>query len=99
MAADDRYDHFDRPEKLDFSGVKDIATQWKRFKRAYELYEIIRDLREKPEKKQCSMFLNTAGSDAIEIFDTWEIPEEEVDKIDPLIRRFEEYCLDRGMLY
>ena len=47
---------------------------------------------EKSQKIQCNVFLHVAGPAAQKVFSTWTIPDDEKDKIEPLITRFKTYC-------
>ena len=49
----------------------------------------------KPEEVQCSTLLTVAGEDAIEVYNTFALTEEETNKIDVLITKFEDYCTPR----
>ena len=49
----------------------------------------------KPEQVQCSTLLPVAGEDAIEVYNTFALTEEETNKIDVLITKFENYCTPR----
>ena len=46
----------------------------------------------KPAKVQCSTLLTVAGEEALEIFNTFGLTDEDKVKIDVVIRKFEEYC-------
>jgi hypothetical protein len=47
------------------------------------------------EKDLCSAFLYIIGQDGREIFNTLTIPEDDKDKIEPLFKKFKEYCAPR----
>ena len=49
----------------------------------------------KSEKLQCATFLALAGEAAIEVFNTFPLSTAEKDKIEPLMEKFEEYCMPK----
>ena len=49
-------------------------------------------LDKKPAKVQCSTLLTVAGEEALEIFNSFGLTDEDKVKIDVLITKFEEYC-------
>ena len=46
---------------------------------------------EKLQKIQCNVFLHVAGPAAQKVFSTWTNPDDEKDKMEPLITRFKTY--------
>lgn len=79
------------PDKLNISSGN-IAHQWKLFRQTWENYECAIDLTSKPDEKRVATLLTVIGSDALEVFNTFEW-NEEVDKkkIKPVIDNFEKY--------
>ena len=49
----------------------------------------------KPEPKNCKAFLYVIGKEGREIFNTFVFPEEEKDKITPLLAKFDNYCIPK----
>ena len=78
------------PSALSLDG--NIAKNWKDFIRAYDLFALASEIDAKDEKVQCATFLHVAGPQAQEIYATFTFPEAEKDKIEPLKKRFAEYC-------
>ena len=78
------------PSALSLEG--NIAKNWKEFIRAYDLFSLASEIDAKDEKVQCATFLHVAGPQAQEIYATFTFPEAEKDKIEPLKKRFAEYC-------
>lgn len=77
------------PEELRFEG--NIAENYQRWIQRYELFEVATGLNEKPEKIQCATFLHVAGEEALRIFNTFEIPTADKDKIEKLKDQFQKY--------
>ncbi|XP_068690073.1 uncharacterized protein [Montipora foliosa] len=46
----------------------------------------------KVEEIQCAVFLHTIGEEALEVYDTFTFTEEEANKIELLVAKFEVYC-------
>ena len=80
-----------KPLKLDGN----IAENWRRWKKTYELYMTATEKDKKSQKIQCATFLTLAGEAAIAIHETLTFEETEKDKIEPLIAKFEAYCLPK----
>ena len=49
----------------------------------------------KPAKVQCSNLLTVAGEEALEMFNTFSPSDEETGKIDVVIKKFKEYCMQK----
>ena len=46
----------------------------------------------KDEETQCAVFLHTIGEEALKVYDTFTFTEEEANKRERLVAKFEEYC-------
>ena len=69
----------------------DVAENWRRWKQRWNLYSTASGASEKPESTQCAIFLHMIGEDALSVYDTFQIPTDEIDKVLPLIQRFDEH--------
>jgi RNase H-like domain found in reverse transcriptase/Reverse transcriptase (RNA-dependent DNA polymerase) len=80
------------PPKLDVHG--NLSANWKRFKRAWENYEIASHLNEQAKATRVATFLTCIGADALDIYDTFVFSDDE-DKDDPVavLRKFEAHCV------
>ena len=78
------------PGYLDLNG--DLSQNFRDWHRSYQIYAIASGVSEKSQKIQCNVFLHVAGPAAQKVFSTWTIPDDEKDKIEPLITRFKTYC-------
>ena len=56
------------------------------------LYHNATGFDKKPVQVQCSTLLTAAGEEALEIFYTFSVSDEDKVKIDVVIKKFEEYC-------
>ena len=50
---------------------------------------------EKTEKEKCKAFLYVIGKEGWEIFNTFVFAEEQKDKLEPLLEKFESYCIPK----
>ena len=65
--------------------------QWQEWIRSYEIYAIAAGIAEKDEKIQCCVFLHVAGPQAQKLKDTMTFVPDEIDKIEPLKKKFKEF--------
>ena len=66
--------------------------QWQEWIRSYEIYAVAAGIAEKDEKIQCCVFLHVAGPQAQKLKDTMTFVPDEIDKIEPLKKKFKEFC-------
>ena len=82
-------DKMDLPE-LDFmSREGNLSERWKRWKETMNLYMNV-CLKGATEKEKCSAFLDVIGKDGRDIHNTFQYVEDEINKITPLIQKFED---------
>ena len=84
-------DKLNPPETLNFDG--NIAENWRRWKQRFGIFSLASGLSEKDPKIQAATFLHVAGTDALEIFNTftWE-SDDDKSKVDKITEKFDEYC-------
>ena len=80
-----------KPLKLE----ENIAENWRRWKKTFELCMTATEKDKKSQMIQCATFLTLAGEAAISVHETLVFEETEKDKIGPLIAKFEAYCLPK----
>ena len=85
------------PSKLELTG--DLATNWKKFHRAWNNYEIAARLKD-PENPTVNKSLRTAtlltciGSDALDVYEGLEFANEDDKKdIDVVLQKLQRYCI------
>ncbi|EDO27292.1 predicted protein [Nematostella vectensis] len=71
------------------------ADKWKRFVLAWKNYSLATGLNEKAEAVQVATLLTVIGEEAREVYSTFTLTEGETDKIEPVIKKFAEYCQPR----
>ena len=69
----------------------DIAENWRRWKQRRNLFVIASGAHKKSENIQCATFLHMIGEDALNIYDTFTFTDNEGNKIEILIDKFEEH--------
>ena len=72
-----------------------IAENWRKWKLRWSLYAKASGTDKQEEATQCAIFLHTIGEEALEVYDTFSITEEQKDKLVPIIEKFEAYCLPK----
>ena len=85
-----------KPQTLDLVNGN-VKENWRRWSQAMRLC-LNGPLSEKTEKQQACYFLLYIGQDGRDVFNTWALPEEEADKVEPLFTRFKAYCEPRKNL-
>ncbi|CAB3981708.1 PREDICTED: uncharacterized protein K02A2.6-like [Paramuricea clavata] len=88
-------DKLRQPPELQFiSSDGDLSERWKRWIQTVNLYMDV-CMKDASEKERCSVFLYIIGQDGRDIHNTFDFETSEVDKIKPLIQKFEDYCIPK----
>ena len=69
-----------------------IAENWRKFRQEFELYMIASGHDGKPEKQKVALLLHVARKQAIDVFNTFALTEEQKADYDVVVQRFEIYC-------
>ncbi|KAK9695995.1 hypothetical protein QE152_g32197 [Popillia japonica] len=72
-----------------------IKENWRIWKQKFEIYSTATELNKKDEKIQCAQLLYHMGEDAIEIYNSFTFAKEDLNKIEPLKKKFEEYFIPK----
>ena len=67
------------PKPLSFVG--NVAENWRRWIQQFRLYLIATGFDKKPAQVQCSTLLTVAGEEALEIFNTFGLTDEDMENI------------------
>ncbi|CAC5393322.1 unnamed protein product [Mytilus coruscus] len=86
--------HFKQPPEMDFSHEDNLSEKWKRWKQTMNLYLEVA-MGEKTEKEQCRAVLYVIGLEGREIYKTFNFGENEADKLEVLLKKFEDYCIPK----
>ena len=80
------------PSKLDMKG--NVATNWKKFKRVWENYEIASGLKTKENEIRAATFLTCVGTEALEIYDGLKFDNDaDKTKLEVVLQKFETFCI------
>ncbi|CAC5398679.1 unnamed protein product [Mytilus coruscus] len=90
--------HFKQPPEMDFSHEDNLSEKWKRWKQTMNLYLEVA-MGEKTEKEQCRAVLYVIGLEGREIYNTFNFGENEADKLEVLLKKFEDYCIPKKKCY
>ena len=82
------------PQRLKIDNESEISTNWKRFKRAWDNYEIATNLVKESKEYRCAVLLTCIGEDANEILEGFKFEDDESDRdIDKVLEKFHQYCV------
>ena len=90
-------DKLQPPSALALTG--NLAENWRRFKQQFKIYEIASGLARKDGKVRAMTLLHVAGSEALEVYNTFQWDEDEDNtKVEKIMEKFERYCNPRKNL-
>lgn len=81
-----------QPEELKLSG--NVEENWRFFKQSFELYTLAIGL-EDDEKRRIALLLTVAGRGALDVYNTFAFTDDEKDKYEAVVAKFEQYCTPR----
>ena len=80
------------PSKLNMKG--NVATNWKKFKRVWENYEIAFGLKAKENEIRTATFLTCVGTEALVIYDGLKFGNDaDKTKLEVVLQKFETFCI------
>lgn len=77
-------------DKLKLDG--NISENWRRFKRNFDIFLVASGISGKGEITKINTFLNMIGEDAVEVFDSFKLTEEQSKSYEEVIKSFENFC-------
>jgi translation initiation factor 4G len=84
------------PERLVLEG--NLKENFRKFKQQFELYLTATGVEEKEDKIKSSTLLTIIGPDALEVYNTFQWPEDGDNlKVNKILEQFEQYCNPRQM--
>ena len=79
------------PERLVLSEAP--AENWTKFRQRMELYfKATTTTPERTKAQKAAIFLHVAGQEAIDVFNTFQLTNEQREDYDVIVQKFEEYC-------
>jgi hypothetical protein len=76
-------------------GVHDIATDWRRWRRAFENWMVATEKPKKSQAVQVAILLSFLGIEGQDIFDTFDWEVDEGRDLQTVLRKFDAYCEPR----
>ena len=86
-------DYIKKVDKLSLEG--NIAENYRIFKQNYNIFATAIEISKKTDEVKIAILLNTIGPDAVEVYNTFVLPEEEAAKYDAVVKAFDEFCLPK----
>ena len=83
-------DKLSPPTPMQFTG--NLADNWKRFKQRFEIYLAASGIGGRDEKVQAQILLHVIGEDALDIFNSFQIEDENL-KFSTVVAKFEAYFI------
>ncbi|XP_023229307.1 uncharacterized protein LOC111629653 [Centruroides sculpturatus] len=74
----------------------DLGANWKKFKKSYLLYSTATELTTKNNETQAAILLHCLGEEALEIFETLELSEEEAKQPNVILEKLELYFIPKS---
>ncbi|GFO25999.1 30S ribosomal protein s7p [Plakobranchus ocellatus] len=66
---------------------------WKLFKQSWNNYVVITELQQKGNKYQKAMFLHCIGPEALKVYNTFNLPEDDTTKLEDIVTKFEDFII------
>ncbi|KAJ8911780.1 hypothetical protein NQ315_008833 [Exocentrus adspersus] len=79
-----------KPAPLNLDG--NVSENWRKFKQNYKIFMKASGQGNKPTDVRASLLLSLAGEEAVELFNTFGLAEEEAEDEDEILKAFEDYC-------
>lgn len=79
-----------RPTKLRTEG--NLAENWKQFRRQLDIFMIASEFSTKSHEIRIAVLLNIIGQDAIDLFDTFDLTDEQKQSYDEVLKSFDTFC-------
>ena len=84
------------PSQMTFSTEDgNLSERWRVWQESIELYLDLA-MKSSGENEKCKAVLYIIGEEGRKIYNTWSIPVEDREKVQPLLKRFKEYCTPRN---
>lgn len=81
-----------QPAELQLTG--DLRENWTSFRQSFEFYSLAVGLQDQ-DRRKVALLLTVAGRGALELFNTFTLTEQEKNRYQAVIDRFEQYCTSR----
>lgn len=82
------------PKSLNLNG--DLAVNWKKWKQSLELYMIASGANDREERVKVALLLHIIGEEALDLYNTFDLTEQEKNSYAAILQKFENYCVPRA---
>ena len=72
--------------------AKEKAVNWKGYKQQWDNYAIVAQLDKQPEDYRVALFLYLIGPDAVKIYNSFDLSEENRRKLSEIMKEFDKYA-------
>ncbi|XP_063227048.1 uncharacterized protein LOC134533454 [Bacillus rossius redtenbacheri] len=87
-----------KPSALDLSG--NVSENWWKFRQNFDISRLASGKSEKPSEVKAAILLNLVGEDAVEVFNTFNLSDDDRKQFDAVIAAFKMYASEkRNVLY
>lgn len=83
-------DHVKQVDALKMTG--NLSENWRRFKRNFDIFMTAAELTTKPDLTKVSTLLNAIGEEAVDVFDTFGLTEEQRTQYNVVVKAFADFC-------
>ena len=73
--------------------AKEKAVNWKVYKQQRDNYAIVAQLDKQPEDYRVALFLYSIGSDAVKIYNSFDLSDENRRKLSEIMKEFDKYAI------
>ena len=73
--------------------AKERAVNWKVYKQQWDNYAIVAQLDKQPEDYRVALFLYSIGSDAVKIYNSFDLSDENRRKLSEIMKEFDKYAI------
>ena len=86
-----RMESLTTPRPMTFTG--NMSDNWKRFKQRFDIYRVASGASEKEADLQVSLLLHVMGEEALDVFNSFTLTDEEKKDFDGVVKKFEDYFM------
>ena len=89
---------FNPPAELSFDTDANLSSTWKKWKDHFRFFLTATESEGKTDKIQTSMLLTTIGPKGRELYESFDLSEDDKFKLEPVLKKFDEHCNPRKNL-
>lgn len=89
-------ENYNKPSPINFQG--DLKKEWKRFKTHFDCFLNAADLNHVSEARKTSIFLNLAGEEAFDLFESFKLSDQDRHSYVVVVNEFEKHFLPKPII-